>query len=278
MRLVEKKCPNCGGELKFSFEDKETRCEYCGKSFEIERDEKIAEDKKEMFNAENYALTEETKKIAGGVARTIAVTQFVPILIIAIIFILIVCFWIFSFKHNSLISNNRNSSIQSKSEDDGKEKKSNKELMQGEGYVFSFDDLSENNLTIIHDNSKSILIENINRYSDFLYEYGEWSYVGMYLLTNDTGNSLYDIFSINFKIDGKSTTYYSGVKYDNVRVKDGKLVFNMNGFTVGTLNITSSSKSKDTFGFSNLKDLYNKVIRGVIYNSDLFTTGGVYKE
>jgi hypothetical protein len=100
----------------------------------------------------------------------------------------------------------------------------------------------------------------------------------MYLLTNDAGNYLYDVFKINFKISGKATTYYAGIKYDNVRVKDGKLVFNMNGYTVGSLNSTSGPKSKDTFGFSSQKDLYNKVIRGESARSEVLVSGDVYNE
>lgn len=37
MKLIEKKCPNCGASLSFSDTDKSCKCEYCERSFEIER-------------------------------------------------------------------------------------------------------------------------------------------------------------------------------------------------------------------------------------------------
>ena len=38
MRLIEKKCPNCGANLEFDENDKSCKCQYCKRSFEIERD------------------------------------------------------------------------------------------------------------------------------------------------------------------------------------------------------------------------------------------------
>ena len=51
MKLIEKKCPNCGGSLEFSETAKSCKCEYCHRAFEIERDEKIdVSDIAEQFN------------------------------------------------------------------------------------------------------------------------------------------------------------------------------------------------------------------------------------
>lgn len=38
MKLIEKKCPNCGASLEFNDTDKSCKCSYCHRSFEIERD------------------------------------------------------------------------------------------------------------------------------------------------------------------------------------------------------------------------------------------------
>ena len=38
MKFKEKKCPNCGADLEFSETDKTCKCQYCKRSFEIERD------------------------------------------------------------------------------------------------------------------------------------------------------------------------------------------------------------------------------------------------
>lgn len=38
MRIVEKKCPNCGASLEFDETAKSCKCDYCKRSFEIERE------------------------------------------------------------------------------------------------------------------------------------------------------------------------------------------------------------------------------------------------
>ena len=282
MRLVEKKCPNCGGELKFGFEDKETKCEFCGTSFEIERDEKKLEDNNEKFNADNYALTEEQKKAATAIVGTFAAMQVLPIIVGAVIIIMFVGFGILAARHNNNFSVDRKEVIEEKINDgeskDQTPEKTAKERLKEEGYIFSFKELTGDNLNDFHDNSTSILKNEINRYNAFLYGHGNWSYVGMYLLTNDYGNSIYDVFSINFKINGKAIPYFSAVKYDNVRVKEGKLKVNMKGYVVGALNSNSGMNSKDTFGYASAKDFYNKVIRGESVKSDVSIIGDVYNE
>lgn len=46
MKLVEKKCPNCGASLKFNKEDTSITCNYCKAVFDIEKDptEEVAEE------------------------------------------------------------------------------------------------------------------------------------------------------------------------------------------------------------------------------------------
>lgn len=39
MKLIEKKCPNCGASLEFGEKDKSCKCSYCHRSFEIERED-----------------------------------------------------------------------------------------------------------------------------------------------------------------------------------------------------------------------------------------------
>ena len=38
MRIIEKKCPNCGASLEFDENARSCKCEYCKRTFEIERD------------------------------------------------------------------------------------------------------------------------------------------------------------------------------------------------------------------------------------------------
>lgn len=36
MKIIEKKCPNCGADLEFKIDDKEAKCKYCNSEFIIE--------------------------------------------------------------------------------------------------------------------------------------------------------------------------------------------------------------------------------------------------
>ena len=38
MKIIQKKCPGCGADLKFDKEDKEVKCKYCNATFQVERD------------------------------------------------------------------------------------------------------------------------------------------------------------------------------------------------------------------------------------------------
>ena len=49
MKLIEKKCPNCGASLEFKDSDKNCKCSHCGSSFEIERDKSV-EDLVDQFD------------------------------------------------------------------------------------------------------------------------------------------------------------------------------------------------------------------------------------
>lgn len=38
MKLIQKKCPSCGAEIKFDKNEKEVTCKYCNASFQVEKD------------------------------------------------------------------------------------------------------------------------------------------------------------------------------------------------------------------------------------------------
>ena len=44
MKLIEKKCPNCGASLEIGENDKTCKCKYCHSVFQVERDEKEKDD------------------------------------------------------------------------------------------------------------------------------------------------------------------------------------------------------------------------------------------
>ena len=81
MKLVEKKCPNCGANLEFGENDKSCKCEYCKRSFEVERDENINNNNL----SEQYSLNETGKTIA----KVAGITMVAPFVIFLISFLTI---------------------------------------------------------------------------------------------------------------------------------------------------------------------------------------------
>lgn len=280
MRLVEKKCPNCGGELKFGFEDKETTCEFCGRSFEIERDEKVNNDNDERFNADYYSLTEEQKEVAKKVLGTFTIAPIIIGIIFISVFVVIAVTQFRQFGHRS---ESGGSLIVDKDIDSDPEelieevKKTAEEKLKEQGYVMSFDDLKENHIKDIHENTLSILNKYVKGNATWFYSHDKFTYVGMYLLTNSSGNTLYDVYKMNFKIKGKNVPYFTGVKYENAKVKDGKLIMDMDGRML-PFSMNMDSGGNATLGYESAKDFYNKVIRGLLEKSTMYSIGGVYKE
>ncbi len=79
MKLVEKKCPNCGANIEFNAENKTVTCNYCSTTFEVERD--IEKELKE----EIVLRFKETRKIG----KTISIFAIVMFIVVAIIMIFV---------------------------------------------------------------------------------------------------------------------------------------------------------------------------------------------
>ena len=78
MKLVEKKCPNCGASLKFNKEDSSVTCNYCNTVFDITKDP--TEELKEEF-----VLRAKTVRKMSKTIMIFSMVVFVIILLIAII-------------------------------------------------------------------------------------------------------------------------------------------------------------------------------------------------
>ena len=278
MRLVEKKCPNCGGELKFDVNDKETKCEYCGKAYEIEREN---DDKEELFNADNYKITEEQKEAVKAVFLGVAAAQFIPIFIFAFFFIIIIGTGIFfgfkEAKHTGRNTEIKDTSEQDKFDEEYKQAENmiSKEMLKQQGYIVEFSGLNEKDLGEIHNSTLSTLNTTLKRHDTFIYSHGSYEYVGMYLLLSKTGNSLFDVYKITFDVNGTNTEYYSAVKYSNVKKNNDKLVANLEGFEI---NPYVSNGKKSVLGYESCQELFNKNIRGKLDASQLEVTGSVYND
>lgn len=84
MKLVEKKCPNCGANLLFDKKDSEVICKYCKTGYEIERDNTdLIED---IINPDFFVLHRKVMKSIN--TGTIIITCFVFVFIFIIFIIM----------------------------------------------------------------------------------------------------------------------------------------------------------------------------------------------
>ena len=252
MKLVEKKCPNCGGSLKFSFQDKETTCEFCGRCFEIERDDSLDEDNEEIFNASNYKLTEEQKKAAKtalGVFAAFQAIQIIPIIIFAVFFIGVVGFGIYK---SGVAGNSCHDCIT------------------------KFSEIDDDFIQDIHENTIKELKEEAS-YASFKNAVKDMQNIGMYLeISKKTFNTFYD----NAIIDVYKVTYnddkelYGAVRYKDLKKVDGKISLNFKGTVLFPSKAVGMSIY---FGYDSLKDLYNNEIRPNLGKYKIVSTGDVYE-
>ena len=86
MKIIEKKCPNCGAGLSFGEDDTSCKCDYCHRAFEIERD-------RDMFNDANIDDFDAYSLIGTGIKAFSVTTAGVVIFMIAV-FVLFIIFFI----------------------------------------------------------------------------------------------------------------------------------------------------------------------------------------
>lgn len=80
MKLIEKRCPNCGAGLSFNENDKNVQCEYCKMNYEIKRDE----NKKNVSEADIDLV--QVQKIVKPFLIYMAASAIIPAILFFIIF------------------------------------------------------------------------------------------------------------------------------------------------------------------------------------------------
>jgi len=83
MKLIEKKCPNCGANLKFENNSKEVTCNYCNATFIIDRENSKMHDE---FSSEFINLQRKNVK---RISNVVFIFSFVIFFIVILIFLII---------------------------------------------------------------------------------------------------------------------------------------------------------------------------------------------
>jgi len=277
MKLVQKKCPNCGASLSFNESDTNVTCEYCKQSFYIEKDEK--ETKKGIdISADAYNLVKSAEPVVKSVAIAHVVVSIVVFVVIAIGFVLVFSL-IFSQvfgnddKEKIDTSNDNNYSINSgisDVDDTKKEDNSLKEISQ----------ISEESLKDIEEQSLSILDKFDDLGGTSYKVVNSWSRVGFYLLLpKDNGYiELYDIYKITYKNGSKNITLYAAVEYKDMEYKDGGVISSFGGYPDAPVYNTNKADYGFIYGYDSLESYYNKNIKSKKNSYDIKASDGLYME
>lgn len=267
MKIVEKKCPGCGANLKFGENDTNVKCEYCGKELYIQRDEKKYEKFDDTHLADAYKFVDEFGK---PIAKGIAVVQIIMFIIFGLIFVSAFAFFIFIA--TSMFSDTNDDNIFKLMQS-----ANNNENMVN--YVKTLSDIDDVTLETFYDASKSSLFHWDNRG----YTVGAWSPVGSYLLVSNDGgeNFLYTVMKHTYtnRKTKKTIDLYAAVKYSNLILTDNNVIEH-------TFKGTSISQDidldDDTFnyaeGFESVEKLYNYELRNKKNNYKIYASEGLYME
>lgn len=217
MKLIEKTCPKCGANLEFEPGAKEVKCSYCNKEFIIEGNDNNSEN----FNSEDIKLISNAGK---------------GITVVAVIIILIIAFSIICFSAFRMFNKEKNF----------------------ENFRFTDNITSVNNISKADQNKiEEKSLTELKNWNEKQEEVSLTSHknLGYYLIYNDFNSNLYDVYELNYNINGTNHVVYTAVQYMNVNYKNKKL-------TVGNGIIFGKILSYDMYslwGYESIKDLYNDI-------------------
>lgn len=238
MNLIEKKCPNCGAGLEFSDSDKSTKCAYCKRSFEIERD-----------TSKSDLIDQFDLKPIKAVSIFSSIMFFIMFIFVAG-FIATVAYQVFNSSHNS------NSSS---------EKKTTDSFFDDEKLITDVKDLSNSQISSIEHSSKmkiSYSGEGVNDVNHSYERSGEPRREKMYVAYKKDSNFIIIIYRAiyhDFFHQENSYTVYVPVVFENV---NSDVIFSMgSGEVKAPEYYFNSEKTSYTYGYGSFDEAYNGVVK-----------------
>ena len=243
MKLIEKKCPNCGGSLEFSETDKSCKCEYCHRAFEIERDANLdVGDIAEQFN-----LSELEGPLKAFGIMHIVVTIF--IFLVAIGMFVGIAYSIFKAQKES-------PALIEEFIEENTEKETNQLLSD-------VSLLNDAQLEDIENEAKSIAYQTAKGQNDTKYSYQTSDSLRLekiYIASKDDTNQLVVVFKSswhNFFNQSDNQTVYTPVVFKNVHEN---LDFH-NGKNPAPEYYFNPEKTSYIYAYKSLEETYEKVLK-----------------
>ncbi len=233
MRLIEKKCPNCGANLEFDENDKSCKCQYCKRSFEIERD---------MNDLEKFNL------VFDKVQQPVKAFFFIPF-IFAFVVIVIIMVSIFSFNHSD-VDHNSSSDIEEVEEEKNP-------------LIVDASELTNSNMDFLEQKAFSVISQSVTGRSDTTYSYqktGEPRLEKTYVASKEDGNAVILIYKVmyhNFFNQSDVHTVFVPAVFEDVH-KNLDLSKPKNPAPEYYFN---SEKSTYIYAYGSLDDAYNNVVK-----------------
>ena len=232
MKLIEKKCPNCGAGLEFNDTDKSCKCTYCNKSFEIERN---------SDNVDDYNL-----KIATNTSSFV-----LPIIIFSVFAMAIIVFVFFNiFAFNNKLNVSKDSITEEKTTND---------------YFVSVDEFSNSDFEALDNTSTAIVKRTGEGVNDAYHSYildNNLKREKVYVAGKDNGNVIISIYKGIYKDffhQENTYTVYIPILYENIKKTD------FNKFQNPQLKAPeyyfNSEKTSYTYGYGSIDDIYNNIIK-----------------
>ncbi len=246
MKLIEKKCPNCGASLEFNEKDKSCTCTYCHRAFEIERE----------GEKEDYILNE------------IAVTKAVSPIFFIVPFIIVIGF---AFLMYNIFSYNVKSSHDEfeKRVQEQKEgiEKYNQEMeketddKKEEKLITNIDELSNRNYETINTEAAFNIKNAKGETTKSSFQVEERKREKVIIAYKEKSNYLIAIFKVLYKdfFNQKDMqTIYVPLVYENIE----RNFYSLNNVKVDAPEYYfNKSKTTYAYGYSTYEEAYNNVVK-----------------
>ena len=249
MKIIEKKCPNCGASLEFKIGDKETKCKYCNSNFIIEDNNKDDKD----FDINNINLK---------FAKTAFIIHFIIAGIIILVVLLTIVFMIINMSKSF---SDTKKGLDFDIFEDTEEKKASEEKQ-------SLDEITAD----LDEKLSKEALNNLGTWTGYLTTYkiqGDYEKVGYYYLKNSVSVKIVYVYKTTYSNGSESKEVYKAVSFVGLSLDGlGQTAF------VDT-NKYNLNDNEYAYGYESIEDLYNKVIKSTkSFNFKVLATDGLYIE
>lgn len=265
MKLITKKCPNCGASLSFEEYQVETTCEYCNQKIKIKKERKSIQS---SYTSEDGDFSYELFVVSSPLGEVTTFTKEVKkeksfsfLEKSSYLFVIVLIIFLFALYFID------------------KNEQRKEQATEPVRYVEKFSDIDPKSLEIFQKES----IRKLGRSTDYLpsgSETSDWKYYGMYLLVLDSKKNsiIYQIYKRQVKVNEKLYDNYQFVQYSDLGISDENIVLSKFRGSSSSQKIFLDEKNEYyMYGYKSIEELYDENISGK-NNYKILATDHLYVE